>query len=601
MFEKDELEIFSGCENDPIALHLLDKSLATILWTRGPSVLNVQPLTPQTVVSYLTMDSSPISPILQTNNVSYDIVTWLSRFWAWIGSWRLKDQLFPLIQGLPLLPSSNQLKKTGSPIYTKLGVHPTLIFALHKLGIPFFHHDFSAPIQRVVSSFRPLSDLNSISDLLDSLDADHVSTLTLDNGVAQMLLKHFSRAHGGPLSNLQRQKLKKIPIFPLKQAGTRDVTTVWRSIPDDTMIRSVIMGTLWMLPVVQDTVFVDGMLVESSFLSILDPDTGGSLTMQDVLKLSIQHFPAQSIQTQVTFMEYMAEYRDSISPAVFSQLRQTRFVVVLDESVQAPENVVDPQSVIAPLFLQNDNRFPRMTDKTEALVKGLQLLQIMQNTLTTDIVRERIQFISSAGMTSENAIVELSRRLLRLLYRSHFDCADLKIHRNLKWLPTLEGLLHPASCHDEGSHQKELFDHVLSLVEPSIRISPSLRESLGWNQPLPIEVLANQLSEVINLQLDEARKKIEILIKELSQRELANKDLDLLHAAIANRPWVPVPGGKLADTSHAVFSGASSKAGFYEIPFVQKHQRTFLLRMGCSEKYSYTQSLIHNLITFLGL
>jgi sacsin len=286
----------------------------------------------------------------------------------------------------------------------------------------------------------------------------------------------------------------------------------------------------------------------------------------------------------------MAQHKDSISPAVFSQLRQTRFLVVLDGSLQAPENVVDPQSVIAPLFLPNDNRFPSVTDKT-ALIECLQLLKIMQNTVTADIVRERIQFISLAAGTTPEKVTGLSRKLLRLLHSSSFDCADLKINQNLKWLPTQEGLLHPAGCHDEHSHQKELFDQVLPLVAPSIRISSSLRDALGWSQPLPIRVLANQLSKALNLRPDEAHKRIEILIKELSQpeRELVDKDFKRLHAAIANRPWVPVSGGRLVNTSHAVFSDtkAGFQAGFHEIPFIQIHQRKFLLRMGCSEEYGY--------------
>jgi hypothetical protein len=599
MFEENEFNIFGPCDRDPIALHLLDESVATILRDRGPTVLNVRVLKPETIVRYLKMEPNSLGLVLETNNVSYDVVEWLSKFWTWMSSWVFKDELYPLIGDLHLLPSVNGLRKTSSAIYTMLGVHPALISGFSRLGIPFLNPNFSSPVQRVVSSFRRLSDLNDIPALLDSLDFNHVSTVQLDEEAARVLLNHFRHAPRDLLHEQQR-KMRKIPMFPLVRAESSYTTIFWGSLPDEIQLKSVSMGNLPILPVVQDTIFVDGSLVETSLLQVLDPSAHGPLTEHDIIWLSLQHFVTQSMEIKVAFVEYMVKHRDNIPPAIVNSLSQTPFVAVTDGSMQAPENIVDPRSDIADLFLPDDNRFPQ-TDGQETLIKYLRLLHRMRDTLTTDIVMERLRFISSATSKNRSDITALSRRLLKLLDISRFNCDKLRIDRNLKWLPTQKGLLDHESCHDEGSHPRALFDQVLSLVEPGITISPLLRAALGWNKPLPIQVLADQLSKVLDLRDDDTYGKIEILIKELSQRDLSDNDFHGLCNVIANRPWIPVSGRNLVDTFHAVFSGASPHVGFYQIPFVQGNQREFFLRMGCSEKYNRTHIFFLLSNGFLGL
>ena len=608
MLEKGEFEIFRAYENKSIVLHLLQDSVATILRAHGPTVLNLQPLIPETVVRYLKMDPSPHGIVLQTRSVNYRVVECLSKFWTWMGGWHLKNQLYPLIKDLHLLPSVNGLKRTSSPIYTELGVDPTLISSLSKIGITFLHPDFSESAQKVVSSFGRLNDFNDISDLLHSLDLDYVSTVRLEEQSARTLLGHFGHARRGSLGFGEHPKLRKLPIFPLVQAGSRNATTVWGSIPEEVEVKSIFMASLRILPFVPGTVFVDGSLVESSLLKILDPSASGPLLEHDILSMALQHFAAQSVQTKVAFLEYMAKHRDEISPSMLNTLRRTPFVVVTDGSLQSPESVVDPQSVIGCLYLTDDNRFPQMADKhQEALIDNLRLLRAIQDTLTADIVMERVQFISSTISGSKNASVisALSRRLLELLSSPRFNCSSLAIDQNLKWLPVQNHLLSPKCCHDKDSHQRELFDHVLPLLDIGFTISPSLRLVLGWDKPLPFHILAEQLLKVLDLQHDEAYRRIEILIKELSERlhDLDDDNLHRLRTVVESRPWVPVSCGYLADTSHAVFSGASPTVGFYEIPFIQRNQREFLLRMGCSEKYNriYNSLFCHLIYYLLGL
>jgi hypothetical protein len=588
MFEKNEFEVFGACDNDAIALHLLDEFVTTILRSRAPTVLNVQVLMPETIVQYLKMDPNPLGLVLETNNVSYDVVVWLSKFWMWMSSWVFKHQLYSLIGDLHLLPSANGLVKTSSPIYTMLGQHPTLTCGLRLLGIRFFHPLFSEKVQGIVSSFSGSRNLNDMSRLLDSIDFDHVSRVQLDQKDARALLNHFSCSRS--LDNEQRRKMKRIPIFPLIQAGSRKATTVWGRIPDEVQVRSVVVGVLQILPVVQGTIFVDGSLVDPSFLKTVDPSAQGPLSEHEIISMAVQHFDAQSMEIKVAFVEYMAKYKHNIPPYLVSVLGRTPFVVDTVGKVKSPEKLVDPQSDIAPLFLPNDHRFPCMTDDSgqATLIKHLQQLHVMQKTLTTDIAMERIRFISSAipengshhDMTMRS---DLSQKLLEHMYSSKFDCDDLRLDENLKWLPTQEGLLRPADCHDENSHKRELFDQVLSVVT-GIRISHSLKVALGWHKPLSFQTLADQLSKVLNLQPDEVYGKIQILIEEFSQRDLSDDDFHRLRNIVANHSWVPVYGGSLADTFHAVFSGASPKVGFYQIGG-HPSQKKFLLRMGCSEKY----------------
>jgi sacsin len=93
--------------------------------------------------------------------------------------------------------------------------------------------------------------------------------------------------------------------------------------------------------------------------------------------------------------------------------------------------------------------------------------------------------------------------------------------------------------------------------------------------------------KAVDLEREEAYRKVEIVVKELVWRlaDLSDDELHELRAVVRNRQWVPVSGGRLTDTLHAVFINASPSIGFYEIPFVQANQREFLLRMGCSERF----------------
>jgi sacsin len=426
--------------------------------------------------------------------------------------------------------------------------------------------------------------------LLDSLSLDYIDTIQVDEEAARFILKLLthcapvSYACKGNLNPEQRRKLKRLAIFPVMQTELlRAPVTVWDQIPDGKHIRSVFSMSLRTLPTVTNIVFLDGSIVDYPLFKMLEPDFSGPLSERDILLMALHNFASQSMDTQICFLSDMIENQDRLSRDIFKTLGQTSFVTATDGSLQSPAHIIGPESDIACLFSAEDNRLPRVESQQEKiLVSKLQSTGVLQKTLTAEVVLERISFISSTPNTSD-----LARQLLKLLHRSGFDCTGLRIGPKLQWLPAQGNLLSPERCRDGDSHQKELFDEVLPLLDPDLKISPSLRMALCWDQPLPVRVLAEQLSKAVNLEREEAYRKVETVVKELVRRldDLSDDELHQLRGFMRNRCWVPVSGGKLTDTLHAVFINASPSVGFYEIPFVQANQREFLLRMGCSERF----------------
>jgi hypothetical protein len=252
-----------------------------------------------------------------------------------MGSWNLRDELYPQIVDYPLLPSNNGLRPTKAPIFAEGNIHQGLLNSLKQLGIPFFHHYFPAPAQEVVGSLRPLGDPNDLSNLLDSIPREKIKTLRLAQGVARSILQHFAQAPKAQLNHEQRKKLKALPIFPTVQTKSLVPATVWGSIPGDKNLFSVSMATLRILPTIHNIIFLDESLVGSSFLMILDPYARGPLSGHDILSLALANFAIQTSQTQANFMEYIVQEREHLPLLVFEQFLQAMESVPVSECLQA--------------------------------------------------------------------------------------------------------------------------------------------------------------------------------------------------------------------------------------------------------------------------
>ena len=589
MLDRPDFDVLGQFDQSAIALYMLCLSLADLFRADGEHILNVMPLTPERVVEYLRVYANPLSQNLLQGTIGDTVVQWLSLFWEWLSNWSARGMLYPSIRQFYLLPSRDGLKSPENGIFSEIGVNPVLLGILETLDICFLHFKFSPSARRAVNECDDLIIKSpfDIYNLLDHVQIGH--SRQIDWTAADAILRHIVRCvpescrRKGPLDEPQRRKLRTLPIFPLlepsdNRADGCNALRVWECVPEGKVVKGVTNMTI--LPSIHDFLYLDGALVDLTILPYLEPGSR-PLSELDVLTLALDHFPEQPEHLQNGFVKYMYQNHNRLPPSIFQYLQQVPFIIVADGTMQSPGNVVDPKSELAGLFTHSDHYLPCISQQV-ALVGDISALRLFRSDLAVDIVQERIQFIS-LNNSSTNGITGIARNLLSLLYRSGLDCTQLDIPLEAKWLPTAGGILGPQECRDRGSSTPELFDEVLPLVDRNITISSSLRTSLGWDEPIPLCILTKQLE--LLLQRPNPYKKLKVLIKEFARRLLTDEHIHNLCIITSDLPWVPTSSGRLAKTSHAIFSSTSDLPGFHQVsPTLAEPTRKFLLRMGCTDR-----------------
>lgn len=179
----------------------------------------------------------------------------------------------------------------------------------------------------------------------------------------------------------------------------------------------------------------------------------------------------------------------------------------------------------------------------------------------------------------------LARCLLQIVVATNYDCSNLKINLDLRWLPTKDHLHSSRECHHSNAHPSEFFDECLPVVEVET-LSVSLMTALQWDKPIPVATLKSQLGKVI--QHNGMHDKLLALIRELSFRELSHDDHNDLRTITCHRPWIPISQECTATTSRAIISKRLGEVpGFYAIPSILidvDRIRKFLKEMGCTER-----------------
>ncbi|KAF5378086.1 hypothetical protein D9615_007575 [Tricholomella constricta] len=582
MLETEEFVIFGARDENAIALDRLEQSISACLKRQGPYTLNVQILTPDIVVKYL--GSYPKAPGLVpgTKKVDDSIVSWLSAFWDWVRSSSFRHQLYPMIKHLPLLPTQGGLKSTDFPVFRKQGMHPSHMSILEELRVAFINEKFS---WSALSHFRHFSDANNLYEILNALTMENIQAFKADEVVITELIAYISARPSGALNDDQRAKLRRLPIYPLAVAPLSSVRRRTH-IPDGQRVIGAFVQDLCVLPSVRDVIFLDASQLRPSIIQMLDPNTQDRLTDIELLRMGLDQFAVQPVEKQRAFVEFMARWRSKVPWELIEKLKNTPFVATTRGQKRCPGDLIDPESPLENLFAKDSDCFPWVQGVAERkLVGDLRSLGLMQSALSTNIVKERIGFIVA------HRDQRYARRLLGVIYQTGFKLTSMP-EITSQWLPTPKGLLSPGECRDDPYH-KELFDHVLSSLDHDVNTDRSLRELLGWNQPISLNVLVKQLSCMMALPEEQSYSRVYLIIKELIQRSLSEENVAALRNAVSDRAWVPVPGirSRLVPTEHAVFEGEDPSVGFFQVPFAGSRERTFFMRMGCSEIPSTTAIL----------
>ncbi|KAH9475499.1 Sacsin [Psilocybe cubensis] len=599
MLSEVEYNVFGACDDEAIPLHFLPVKAAESLRTLGPMHLNVETLSIPRIVEYLSIYPNKLGLDLSLLRTDPRAIKWLSAFWFWTSTYDQKEELLKSVRDLYLLPSTQGLRKVMTPLFKSLGEHPKIVRHLSLVGIPFLDADVSHVSQNIIESHQLVRKISDIHALLESLPQPSPGARgpTFSADTCTTILRHVvGNAAGcvmrnGPFTMEHIGRLKGMPIFPIATfppLNSAGIVVTWDQIPHEVSLRAVDNPPF--LPIVEGVAFIQLDTSISNLLDYLEPDTSKRLSVIDVLSLTIKHFTSQPDHVKVATLSYLNRYRNHVPPIVFQTLRDIKFVTVMDGSQQKAVDVVDPKSKLHALYVSSPSFQARaVSDSEKKIVSLLQDLRMLRSALTTEIVQERIEHISSS--LSPGAI-EVSRALLNLIISSRFDCSGLRLNPKQKWLPTDKGLRGYAECRDGNLTNPNLFDRVLDTMD-SFKIPSSLIHALGWDAPLSREVLINQLERVLTEE-DGNFMKVHDIVKELSTRSCNPTDFAELKRVTSGRKWVPTTDSHLVETQNAVFVVSIPESGFYQVLSLDKKMREFLELMGCQESPT-TEAIIANL------
>ncbi|KJA15458.1 hypothetical protein HYPSUDRAFT_172585 [Hypholoma sublateritium FD-334 SS-4] len=590
LFDRKAFDVFGACDDHAIRLDLLPKIVAETIRDLGPKKLNVEVLKVPKIVQYLTIYPNRLGLDVSAGTTDPRALKWLSEYWIWQETFALKDELYSKIQGLYLLPSSRGLRRADSPLFLSRGAHPTSVRHLSSLGIPFLEDKLSDRAQSILIVYGLLKSITDIWAILDSLPASFDPSLALSRDASTAILTHLansistSRAMNSDLEPDRIRQLKSLPIYPIAEfpPSSRAIVITCRSLPDGDKIRAI--GAPSFLPTISGTSFVQFPAHNALAMSILhyiESPTSRVLSDQELLVLTVENLLDQPDHIHAAILSYMEIHRRQVPPFVLDMLKQVAFVAVLDGSRRQPKDVIDPFSPIAPLYATSPERNARKTNPSDqAIIQALHSLKLMQHTLTVDIVQDRIGYVASTPSSSLS--ISLSRNLLTLVSQTHLDYTKLIISPEQRWLPTSQGLRGSAECRDTAQLSRHLFDEVLAILE-SFDLPRSLRQALGWDQPLPTHVLFQQLAKVLGNDGDIFSVVCDI-IKQIGRRVLNDDELERLKDITQNRKWVPTSDGQLSDSSSAIFSKPVPDSGFFQIFHADGQTMALLRKLGCSDK-----------------
>jgi hypothetical protein len=580
-----EADTFRASAGDAISLDQLQPNVAALVRERGTTQANIDLLSPPSVVAYLSSEPIPRSD----EN--------LAKFWSWLSEWQHRDQVMVLLKAdssLRLIPTSKSPQFVSSAVFRALsdGV-------FKKLGLAFVSSTLSSTVVQFLNNQGVLKDANNMNDFLAAINWTELQPLSDDE--AKSVFDHISACYRS-LSADNLTMLKRLPVFPVLipssnvQLSLYSNTSVECRTIDDLRIMGI--APLSLIPLTADVNFLDKSRFSNPSCSLLKALHITELKDEDVLLFALSQFSLQPKPLQASFVSYITE-NHKWTNGVISELRKTRFIKSSDGTLQTPMDIIDPNSGLNGLFppVSSSWLIPVVEDDHDCkMLENFRSLGMMKTSLSSDILQERISYISN--LTSPDALI-IARSLISLMNDPGFPCTGFSIDPSLRWLPTQLGLVSSKECIDRGRRDVDLFDEVLTTLDETISITPSFRALLNWDKPLALDVLTRQLNRVLGRPtFDTQHCKIIEIIRELAGRQLGDADVDAIQQAIAERPWVPTKSGTLAMPSRAVFTGALDSSCFHEISFSQSQREIyrFLVRMGCHERYVSSTNWGYNLV-----
>ncbi|RXW22303.1 hypothetical protein EST38_g3550 [Candolleomyces aberdarensis] len=589
LLESSNVEVFRACDDNAIFIDDLPPSTQEMVRQQAPRSLNVKILDPDQVVKYLGLHPTRRGLELSQTEADAPAVAFLSTFWTWLDSWGPRSPLLPKLASEYVLPCAGGLRRAirNKPAFDATEI-PAFAACLSGFGVPFVSDALTSEARTVLKKYGFLKSATDMHALLDAVEAvgGPVSDQT-----AQLLFNHFSqhmvKSTWHSFSGRQKTVFRQLPIFPIVEYDANAQVRCRRAAVNGLAVYGV--GSFNLLPVLPNAVFVNLKVLDPRLLPLLNESQNRPLSDIDVLALSVKRLDQQHKKHLALMLRHIASHQPGLTYALKQSLRSERYAYSSLGTREAPQTLIDPSSLLHPLYINDKKRLHSSQDEEDrSIAESLAKLKLLDKAMSAGNIIDRIQHIAS------NASFEDAIKLLNIIYDHGFNCRSLALDKSSRWLPTQkETLAAAAECRPgKGTTSEELhlFDKVLELVHSRAMVSPSLRTVLGWDDPIPVDVLLEQFREVLDNPEADVYHRVKNLIKELSsRRDLTTEQWSSLHQLLENREWVPTSEHTLVESWQAVFS--SSFQGVYmvapDLSIIGSESRDFLTELNCLTSPSF--------------
>ncbi|KAJ2928408.1 hypothetical protein H1R20_g8671, partial [Candolleomyces eurysporus] len=584
LLEAADIGVFRPCDDNAIFIDDLPSPAVSLFRQQAPRTLNVKWLDPDQVVRYLALHPTRRGLGLSQTEADGAAVTFLTSFWVWFDSWGSRSSLLPKLEYEYLLPCAGGLRRAirSQPVFDAAGIQ-ALSACLSGFGVPFLSNTLGSGARTVLTKY---GFLKSATDMHVLLDAMGTFAGSVSDQNVQLLFNHFNQymVNSTTYSFSERQKtaFRRLPIFPIVEYDPN--TSVRRR---RTAANGLVVYGVWsfeLLPELPNTVFVDVNVLDQRLLPLLNETQPRPVSDMEILGLSVKRLDQQPKNLLARMLQHVVSYQYRLTSQLQQSLRSEPYAYSSLGTRQAPQTLIDPSSPLYFLYANDKQRVHSLQDQEErSIADSLARLGFLDKALSASNITDRIRHIASTG-AFENAV-----KLLNIIYQHGFNCHHLSLDRSVRWLPTQKGFLVTAAECRPGkgttSEELHLFDKVLELVHSDAMISTSLRTVLGWDDPIPVDVLLRQFREVLDHRETDVYHRVKNLIKALSSRRLSltGAHWNSVRQLLENREWVPTNEYTLVETWQAVFS--SSFRGIYmvapDLSRTGSDSRNFLTNLNC--------------------
>ncbi|KAH9939666.1 uncharacterized protein BXZ73DRAFT_43603 [Epithele typhae] len=586
LFDAQDEEIFGQFDSDAIALDRLPPKAKKLLIENGARLVNVNKLNKAQTLQYVRAAQK------QSGTWAWSTTRdWFALFWTWIADCSFSGELVTGIKTIPTLPTtSGRLRCTGDVdvFVNSIDLSQSRRNVLSSCGITFLDPAVSSPFL-LGHCPKLVKYASSPGDLLDAWHAAPLQNVPGD--IADALRSHLAeilRRSSVRLSQPQKTALRNLPIHPILTSSNH---TVMSPLSASRALYCITRpaGLPFPLPHLPDGIFVHASTDEQRLLEEIDYQSATHpLSERQVFDLAVEHMEQQTPEVHRDVLRYVSDHRRPLLNTVESRLKAASIVRVGINGALTlpPQEIVDPSSAL-------NSNYPPLNRDAEPFLGApvnvritelLSSLRLLKRDVDADFISDRIQQIAS--LPSDSTVAHYAARsLLASLDKSRYDCTDVKYDHQAAWIPTSQGLKRPSESRDTS--KATLYNSVLHILDLHLH-SESLRTLLGWNQPVPLEVIMQQFRHIVSTTTEE--RYYFDLVCEFGRRYmgLSSVQLDALRQEAQDKAWVLIEGGKMVvPPAHAHFDDIVRLPGFARVSMEIVNRdgvRQFLQTMGCSNR-----------------